>query len=137
MMQSLLPVTTPGAQRDAQAAALASATVSLFTFGEFVTSVLWTKISDRIGRKPTLLIGAVGGCVSAGAFGLARSVPVAVGARLVGGLVNPNVGVVSVCVAEVVRNKRLQGIFFLFPFFLFFFSPLCPLFDGCWWLWPW
>lgn len=30
---------------------------SAFTFAEFPTSVLWEKLSDRLGRKPVLLSG--------------------------------------------------------------------------------
>ncbi|KAI9375232.1 hypothetical protein BJX61DRAFT_494804 [Aspergillus egyptiacus] len=51
----------------------------------------------------------MGGCVSACGFGFSRSVVVALGARLFGGLVNPNVGVVAACVAELVEVKSLQG----------------------------
>lgn len=44
--------------------------VSVFTFGEFIMAPQWARISDRIGRKPTLLIGSVGAMISALAFGL-------------------------------------------------------------------
>jgi MFS family permease len=109
MMQSFLPANSP--TREANAAALASLTVALFTLGEFVMGVVWAKVSDRIGRKPTLMIGVVGGCVSALAFGLSSSLGMALAARAFGGLINPNVGVTSACVGEMVKRKRDQGVF--------------------------
>lgn len=99
MMQSFLP-DNPG--REANAAALAPLTIALFTFGEFLMGVPWAKVSDRIGRKPTLIIGAVGGGVYALAFGLSTK-------RIFGGLVNPNVGVISACVGELIKSKQDQG----------------------------
>jgi MFS family permease len=106
MMQSFLP-DNPG--REANAAALAPLTIALFTFGEFLMGVSWAKVSDRIGRKPTLIIGAVGGGVSALAFGLSTNLWMALAARIFGGLVNPNVGVISACVGELIKSKQDQG----------------------------
>ncbi|CZS94077.1 uncharacterized protein RAG0_04108 [Rhynchosporium agropyri] len=103
MMQSFLK---ESADREAKSAAYASLTVALFTFGEFCTGVLWGKVSDRIGRKPTLILGIFGGSFSALLFGLSNNVWLALGARLFGGLVNPNVGVVSTCVGELVKKKE-------------------------------
>jgi MFS family permease len=34
------------------------ALIAVFTFGEFLSGVVWARISDRIGRKPTVLIGS-------------------------------------------------------------------------------
>jgi MFS family permease len=106
MMQSFLPDTP---KRDADAAAYASLTVALFTFGEFLMGIVWAKVSDRLGRKPTLILGAVGGSISALAFGYSTSLWMALTARAFGGLVNPNVGVISACVGELVKRKEYQG----------------------------
>lgn len=66
MMQSFL-ATVP--RRDAQVAAYASLTVALFTLGEFLMGIVWPKISDRLGRRPTLMIGVFGASLSALDFG--------------------------------------------------------------------
>ncbi len=105
-MQSFLPETPNG---EANAAVYASLTVALFTFGEFLTGLVWAKISDRIGRKPTLLIGVVGGSFSAAAFGYSNRLWMALAARTFGGLVNPNTGVVTAFVGELVNRKEDQG----------------------------
>jgi MFS family permease len=94
----------------ADAAMYAGILIASFTFGEFLTGILWGKISDQIGRKPTLMIGVAGGLVSAAAFGVSKSFPLAMAARLFGGLINPNVGVVQTMIAEIVPSKNEQGM---------------------------
>lgn len=61
---------------------------SAFAFAEFSTGVLWGKISDRVGRKPILLTGLAGTGLSMVIFGFAPSLPVALLARALGGLLN-------------------------------------------------
>ncbi|KAK2787218.1 hypothetical protein FQN52_007307 [Onygenales sp. PD_12] len=128
MMQSFLPASP---SRDAKAAAFASTTVALFTFGEFLMSVAWAKASDRFGRKPTLMTGVVGGCASALAFGVSGSLGMAMAARAFGGLVNPNVGVISACVGELVERKGDQGrAFSVVPFLRGLGSLVGPVIGG-------
>lgn len=83
--------------------------VSVFTFGEFVGAPQWAKISDRIGRKPTILIGSMGAVFSALLFGFSTSLPMAIAARTCAGLLNPNLGVVQTFVGELV-SKDQQGM---------------------------
>jgi MFS family permease len=83
--------------------------VATFTFCEFLTAMIWAKISNLIGRKYTLLIGILGGVVSAVTFGLSKSIVVAVVSRAIGGLMNPNVGIVQTCVGELAKDKEQQG----------------------------
>jgi len=87
--------------------------IAVFTFGEFLGGTVWTRISDRIGRKPTLLVGVACAMTSAFLFGLSKSIHVAVTVRALGGLANPNVGVVQTCVGELVKNKEHQGLIFI------------------------
>lgn len=86
----------------------AGALVGVFTFGEFLTGIIWARISDRIGRKPTLMIGTCCGLIAALSLGMARSVGVAVASRAFGGLFNPNVGLVQTCTGELARREQ-QG----------------------------
>jgi MFS family permease len=80
--------------------------VSVFTFGEFVGAPLWAKVSDRIGRKSTMLIGSIGAVFSALLFGFSTSIPMAIAARTCTGLLNPNLGVVQTFVRELVSKKQ-------------------------------
>jgi MFS family permease len=106
MIQSLSP---PSESNDQNAAVFAGVMISVFTFGEFLMAPQWAKISDRIGRKPTLLIGSVGAMISAALFGFSNSLPMAIAARTCAGLLNPNLGVVRTFVGELV-TKDQQGI---------------------------
>lgn len=83
--------------------------VSVFTFGEFIMAPQWARLSDKIGRKPTLLIGSVGAMFSAIFFGFSISLPWAIVARTFAGLLNPNLGVVQTFVGELVPKEE-QGI---------------------------
>ncbi|KFY29274.1 hypothetical protein V493_02449 [Pseudogymnoascus sp. VKM F-4281 (FW-2241)] len=83
--------------------------VSVFTFGEFIGAPQWAKISDRIGRKPTILIGSIGAVFSALLFGFSTSIPMAIAARMCAGLLNPNLGVVTTFVGELVVSKDQEA----------------------------
>ncbi len=61
---------------------------SAFAFAEFSAGVAWGRISDRVGRKPVLLAGLTGTALSMLVFGFASSLPVALLARALGGLLN-------------------------------------------------
>ena len=61
---------------------------SAFTLAEFSTGVMWGRLSDKVGRKPILLMGLTGTAISALIFGFAQSLPVALFARAMGGLLN-------------------------------------------------
>jgi MFS family permease len=81
---------------------------SAFTLAEFSTGVLWGRLSDKIGRKPVLLFGLLGTALSVLIFGFAPSLPVALFARALGGLLNGNIGVLQTTVAELVTVKEHQ-----------------------------
>lgn len=81
---------------------------SAFTLAEFATGVMWGRLSDKIGRKPVLLTGLAGTALSVLIFGFAPSLPVALFARALGGLLNGNIGVLQTTVAELVTVKEHQ-----------------------------
>lgn len=47
--------------------------VSLFFTAEALTIMQWSRLSDHIGRKPVLLTGLFGLCISMVFFGLSRT----------------------------------------------------------------
>ncbi|KAL9089644.1 MAG: hypothetical protein Q9165_005676 [Trypethelium subeluteriae] len=93
---------------DKQIAFYAGMVTSAFALAEFSSGVLWGRLSDMVGRKPILLCGLAGTGISMLAFGFAPSLPVALVARALGGLLNGNIGVLQTTVAEVVTVKAHQ-----------------------------
>jgi MFS family permease len=66
----------------------------------------WGGLSDRIGRKPVLLIGCAGTIASLVVVGFASNMWVAILGRAIGGLLNGNVGVIQTMVAELVTKPE-------------------------------
>lgn len=81
-----------GKQGAAEIAVYAGMVTSAFAFAEFSSGVPWGRLSDKIGRKPVLLTGLAGTALSMLIFGFAPSLPVALLARALGGLLNGYVG---------------------------------------------
>jgi MFS family permease len=82
-----------GAAKDpSEISVYAGMVTSAFAFAEFSSGVAWGRLSDRIGRKPVLLTGLAGTALSMLIFGFAPSLPVALLARALGGLLNGYVG---------------------------------------------
>ena len=71
-----------------QIAIYAGMVTSSFALAEFSSSVIWGRISDRVGRKPVLLGGLAGTAISMLVFGFAKSLPVILIGRALGGLLN-------------------------------------------------
>ena len=79
--------------------------VSGFMFGRASTSVLWGGLSDRIGRKPVLIVGCAAMIVGQLVFGLARSFPLAVASRVLLGVFNGLVGAAKTVASELVPSE--------------------------------
>jgi len=93
---------------DRQISVYAGMVTSSFAIAECSCSAMWGRLSDRVGRKPVLLVGLGGTGISMLTFGFARSLKVALAARFVGGLLNGNGGVLQTMVAEVVTVPEHQ-----------------------------
>ena len=79
-----------------------------FAAAQFLTAVLWGRIADSewCGRKPVLLIGLFGTCLSCIAFGFSTSFLQAICFRALGGVLNGNVGVMRTMISEIIKEKR-------------------------------
>jgi Major Facilitator Superfamily len=105
--------------------------ITAFAFAEFSTGMLWGRVSDRIGRKPVLIMGLIGTAFSMVCFGFARSLTGAILARALGGLLNGNVGVLQTTVAELVTKKEHQPrAYSIMPFVWCLGSIIGPAMGG-------
>lgn len=76
-----------------------------YSFGQLIASPLWGRLSDRIGRKPVLIAGLVGGVISYLWLARADSVYELGAARLFGGLMAGNVGAAFAAAADLSDDK--------------------------------
>ncbi|CAI7677431.1 unnamed protein product [Penicillium pancosmium] len=116
---------------DQKIALYAGMITSSFTFAEFSAGMFWGRMSDRIGRKPVLIMGLVGTAISMVAFGFAPNLATAMIARALGGLLNGNIGVLQTTVAEIVTVKEHQPrAYSIMPFVWCLGSIVGPAMGG-------
>lgn len=68
--------------------------------------MFWGSLSDRIGRKPVLMIGCSGTMLSMVMVGFASNIWMALLGRALGGLLNGNIGVIQTMVGELVKKPE-------------------------------
>jgi MFS family permease len=68
---------------------------STFFFAETITVFHWGWLSDRIGRRPVLLLGPLGLCFAMLGFGFSTSFWPLVWARCLQGVFNGNIGMLG------------------------------------------
>ncbi|KAM0563562.1 hypothetical protein ACHAPJ_001286 [Fusarium lateritium] len=91
--------------------------ISAFSLAEALMGTYWGSLSDRIGRKPVLMIGSLGTMFSMLMVGMAPSFGVALFGRALGGLLNGNIGVIQTMVGELVtRPEHEPRAFSIMPF---------------------
>ncbi|KAI1874840.1 hypothetical protein JX265_003527 [Neoarthrinium moseri] len=80
--------------------------ISAFALAEASMGMYWGGVSDRIGRKPVLLLGCVGTMFSLILVGFSTNFWVALIGRALGGLLNGNIGVIQTMVGELCTKKE-------------------------------
>lgn len=80
--------------------------ISSFALAEAVMGMYWGGLSDRIGRKPVLLVGCFGTMISMLVLGFSTNIWVALFGRIFGGALNGNIGVIQTMVAELVKKPE-------------------------------
>jgi DHA1 family tetracycline resistance protein-like MFS transporter len=76
-----------------------------YSLGQLIASPLWGRLSDRIGRKPILVIGLLGGVASYLWLSRAQTVIDLGAARLFGGLMAGNIGAAFAAAADLADDK--------------------------------
>jgi multidrug resistance protein len=82
-----------------------------FSLMQFLFSPIWGRWSDRIGRKPIILVGLMGSCLSYLALALAFSLPMVFLARIIGGIAGANIPTAQAYIADVTtQENRAKGM---------------------------
>lgn len=84
---------------------------ALYSLLQFLAAPLWGGISDRVGRRPVLLISVFGLFVSYVMWFFSGSFTLLIAARFVGGLMSGNLSIASAVVSDITDEKnRSKGM---------------------------
>lgn len=98
----ILPFMAPQVGADNMDIALLIASYSIFGA---IVGPFWGKLSDRIGRKPVLLICLSGAAVSYVILAFAHTLTMLYVSRIIAGIMSGNFGVASAMVADITEPK--------------------------------
>ncbi|KAJ1735798.1 hypothetical protein LPJ61_000347 [Coemansia biformis] len=88
---------------------------SSFSICQTMTVMHWGRLSDRVGRRPVLMVGLFGYLVSFLLFGFSKSFAWALAARCLNGLLAGNVAVIKSAFAEISDDTNRARIMALIP----------------------
>ncbi|KAG1770674.1 MFS general substrate transporter [Suillus occidentalis] len=103
---------------------------SLFFVAQALTVLRWSRLSDHIGRKPVLLVGLSGSCISMLCFGLSTTFWGLVVSRCMCGVLNGNVSVMKTMVGELTDSTNMAQGFALIPVMWCIGGFIGPLIGG-------
>lgn len=87
---------------------------ALYSFLQFIAAPIWGNISDRIGRKPVLLISLSGLALSYVLWFFSGSFTVLIISRIIGGIMGGNISTATAVVADVTsKENRSKGMAFV------------------------
>lgn len=82
-----------------------------YSLMQFLFSPIWGRWSDRIGRKPIILVGLMGSCLSYLTLALAGSLPLLFFARIIGGIAGANIPTAQAYIADITTpENRARGM---------------------------
>jgi MFS transporter, DHA1 family, tetracycline resistance protein len=108
-----------------------------YSLMQFLFAPLWGRVSDRVGRRPILLMSIFGGCISYAAFAFADALWILFAARIFQGIFGANLSTAQAYIADITtpenRSKGMGligaafGLGFIFgPALGAFFSQMGP-----------
>src|SRR5687768_5867608 len=90
---------------------MVGAVVGVYSIMQFFFAPVWGRISDRIGRRPVLLISLTASCCGYLLFAIARNLPMLFLARVVAGAGGGNIGVAQAYITDVTSPEdRAKGM---------------------------
>ena len=82
-----------------------------YSASQFLAAAFWGRLSDRIGRRPVLLISIAGSAVAYTWLGFAETLTVLFAARIMGGFMAGNLAAAFAYVADVTtKENRAKGM---------------------------
>ena len=82
---------------------------AMFSAGQFMGELTWGRLSDRIGRRPVILITVLGAAVGHAGLAFAPNIWIAIIARTICGFFSGNVSTLQSYMVDVSPPERLAG----------------------------
>jgi len=87
------------------------AIVGIYSIMQFFFAPVWGRLSDRIGRRPVILISLTASCLGYLLFGLARGLVVLFASRVIAGAGGANIGTAQAYIADTTTlENRAKGM---------------------------
>lgn len=109
----VLPILPLYAERFDAGPATIGLLVASFSLAQFLFAPLWGRVSDRVGRKPVLIVSLVGTAVGSLLTGIAGSLWLLFAARILDGISGASVSVAQAAVTDLApadQRPRLLGL---------------------------
>lgn len=103
---------------------------SAFALAQLTTNLLWGYFSDRIGRKPTMLLGTSLLAVCFVFFGLCTTYVQLIMVHVAMGLLNGNAAIVPTCLGEITDRTNQSSAFTWLPVIYSLGSIVGPALGG-------
>ena len=83
--------------------------LATYTFGQFLFTPILGALSDRVGRRPIIMIGLLSNTIFFIAFGLAQSLWFALIVRFLAGAGNGNIAVARAYIGDISTDEQLKA----------------------------
>jgi MFS transporter, DHA1 family, tetracycline resistance protein len=82
-----------------------------FSLMQLLFAPVWGRLSDRVGRRPVILVGLLGSAISYLTFGLAQSLPILFLSRILAGIAGANISTAQAYIADSTQpENRAKGM---------------------------
>jgi DHA1 family tetracycline resistance protein-like MFS transporter len=107
----VIPLLPIYAERYAATPFAAALLIAVYSLMQLVFAPLWGALSDRVGRRPVILVSLTGSALSYLLLGAAWSLPVLFAARVLAGIAGANIPVAQAYIADVTPEaERARGM---------------------------
>jgi MFS family permease len=107
----VLPLLPFYAQEFSASAVTIGLLYSVYSFMQLIFSPIWGSLSDRIGRRPIMLLSTFGAVLAYTIFGLAETLGVLFFSRIIAGVMGGNISTAQAYIADVTdKENRAKGM---------------------------
>lgn len=87
------------------------AVVGIYSIMQFFFAPVWGRLSDRIGRRPVILLSLTASCLGYFLFAISRSLTVLFASRIIAGIGGGNIGTAQAYITDVTPpQERARGM---------------------------